>query len=106
MNTILSQSAQRAQRSGVHESGGTPLLAHLPTRKLGKHGGVGLAGDQGVEHVAPGLAHHVGRDTVELDPCVFERLVQAIAERAAARRTDAWITTAGDSVAAPDGAGP
>jgi hypothetical protein len=52
--------------------------AHLPTRKLGKHGGVGLAGDQGVEHVAPGLAHHVGRDAVELDPCVFERLVQAI----------------------------
>src|SRR5215218_6880083 len=32
--------------------------------------------------------------------------VQAIAECAAARRTDAWITTAGDGVGASDGAGP
>jgi hypothetical protein len=33
MNTILSQSAQRAQRSGVHESGGTPPGA-IATREL------------------------------------------------------------------------
>jgi hypothetical protein len=47
------------------------LLAHLAAREVGEHLGVGRAGDQRVEHVAPGLAHHVGRDAVELDPGVL-----------------------------------
>ena len=54
------------------------LLAHLPARELGEHVRVGLAGDQRVEHVAPGLAHDVRRDGVELDAGVFERLVQPV----------------------------
>jgi hypothetical protein len=37
------------------------LLAHLPARQLRQDVGVGGAGDQRVEHVAPGLAHHVPR---------------------------------------------
>ncbi len=54
------------------------LLAHLPARQVGQDLGVGLAGDQCVEHVTPGLAHDVRRDRVELDPGVFECLVQPV----------------------------
>ena len=47
------------------------LLAHLPARELGEHVRVGLAGDQRVEHVAPGLAQDVRGDAVELDAGVL-----------------------------------
>ena len=54
------------------------LLAHLSARELGEHVRVGLAGDQRIEHVAPGLAQDVSGDGVELDAGVFERLVQPV----------------------------
>jgi len=54
------------------------LLAHLPARELGQDVGIGFAGDQRIEHVAPGLAHHVRRDAVELDPGVLQGLVQPV----------------------------
>src|SRR3954454_24048016 len=57
---------------------GGDLLAHLPPRELRQRVRIGLAGDQRVEHVAPGLAHHVRCDAVELDAGVFERLVQPV----------------------------
>lgn len=54
------------------------LLAHLPPREIGQDLGVGLAGDERVEHVAPGLAENVRGHAVELDPGVLQRLVQAV----------------------------
>jgi hypothetical protein len=71
------------------------LLAHLPAGQLGEHRRVALAGDQRVEHVAPGLAQDVRRDGVELDAGVFERLVQPVdLARLCSRltsRTRSWI---------------
>src|SRR3954471_12119037 len=61
--------------SGERLAQGGDLLAHLPPRQFGEDRGIGLAGDERVEHVAPGLAHDVCRDGVELDAGVFERLV-------------------------------
>jgi len=55
---------------------GGDLLAQPAARELGEDFGVGRALHQGVEHVAPGLAHDVRRDRPELDPRVLERLVQ------------------------------
>ena len=43
------------------------LLAQLPPRQVREDLRVGLACDQRVEHVTPGLAHDVRRDGVELD---------------------------------------
>jgi DNA anti-recombination protein RmuC len=54
------------------------LLAQLAASQLGEHVGVGRAGDQRVEHRAAALAEDVGRDAVELDPGVFQRLVQPL----------------------------
>ena len=47
-------------------------------RELGEHLGVGRALDQRVEHRPAGDAEDVGRDAVELDPGVLERLVQPV----------------------------
>src|SRR3954466_7344860 len=63
--------ASASRRAGI-------FFAHLPPRELRQHVRIGLAGDQRVEHVAPGLAHHVRCDAVELDAGVFERLVQPV----------------------------
>ena len=46
--------------------------------QLGEHLGVGRAVDQRVEHRAARDAEDVGRDAVELDPGVLERLVQPV----------------------------
>ena len=46
--------------------------------ELGEHLGVGGAVDQRVEHRPAGDAEDVGRDAVELDPGVLERLVQPV----------------------------
>ena len=62
--------------SGERLAQGGDLLAHLPPRQFGEHVRVGLAGDQRVEHVAPGLAHDVRHDGVEFDAGVLECLVQ------------------------------
>jgi hypothetical protein len=48
--------------SGERFAQGGDLLAHLSARQIGENLRVGLAGDQRVEHVAPGLAHDVRRD--------------------------------------------
>src|SRR4051794_430950 len=57
---------------------GGDLLAHLAPRELRQDLSVGLAGDERVEHVAARLAEDVGRDAVELDAGVIERLMQPV----------------------------
>ena len=54
------------------------FLRSLPRGELGEQLGIGRPGDQRVEHRPAGLAEDVGRDAVELDPGLLERLVQPL----------------------------
>jgi len=68
---------ERAQlfldRFGGGDLGSQPALG-----KIGQDLRVGGAGDERVEHRAPGRAEDVGGDAVELDAGVFQRLVQPV----------------------------
>ena len=54
------------------------LGAQLALGEIGKHGRVGRARDERVEHRAPGLAKNVRRDAVQLDAGVLQGLVQPV----------------------------
>jgi hypothetical protein len=60
-------------RFGGGDLGSQPALG-----KIGQDLRVGGAGDERVEHRAPGRAEDVGGDAVELDAGVFQRLVQPV----------------------------
>ena len=54
------------------------LGAHPSPGHLRQHVDVGLAGDQRVEHLPGGLAHHVGDHRVQLDVRVFQQLLDSL----------------------------
>ena len=94
------------------------FVAQPALGQLGEHLGVGGAGDERVEHRAAGHAEDVGRDAVELDPGVLERLVQpvglaralldlrlAIAGQVAQLPHAAWAARSSRATARPPAAG-
>ena len=54
------------------------LRAQATLREFREHLGIGGAVHERVEHRPPGLPEDVGRDTVELDAGVLQRLVQPV----------------------------
>ena len=54
------------------------LGAHPGLGQLGEHLGVTLAGDEGLQHLAAGLAEHVGDHRVELDAGVLQDLLDPL----------------------------
>jgi hypothetical protein len=72
----------RVEVSSERLAQGGDLLAHLPPRQFGEDRGIGLAGDQRVEQVAPGLAHESAATVSSLMPASSSALCSRSTSRA------------------------